>query len=251
MTHRRKVRLPTTAPLGLVASLRPCCRAELQEKFEQLPKGETPTPSAVLRCLDGAAPAESSQAAKPKKAGGAAPVADLFSKEVVLLKELDMKAFTAGMREEKWKLRKEQIDKVIAIADKSTMLAEGDYGDIISELKRSLQDSNMSIVAAAVRALGLLGRGLRKGFSMHMPALLPVFLDKYRDKNRGVLAAVDGALDSMHMRCYIITEMLDSLAEAAACKVPAARTKAFAYMERTYAGTQHPSAAAFALSAGC
>ena len=86
---------------------------------------------------------------------------------------------------------------------------------------------------------------------MHMPALLPVFLDKYRDKNRGVLAAVDGALDSMHMRCYIITEMLDSLAEAAACKVPAARTKAFAYMERTYAGTQHPSAAAFALSAGC
>ena len=226
--------------------------AELQEKFEQLPKGETPTPSAVLRCLDGAAPAESSQAAKPKKAGGAAaPVADLFSKEVVLLKELDMKAFTAGMREEKWKLRKEQIDKVIAIADKSTMLAEGDYGDIISELKRSLQDSNMSIVAAAVRALGLLGRGLRKGFSMHMPALLPVFLDKYRDKNRGVLAAVDGALDNMHMRCYIITEMLDSLAEAAACKVPAARTKAFAYMERTYAGTQHPSAAAFALSAGC
>ena len=56
-------------------------------------------------------------------------------------------------------------------------------------------------------------------------------------------AAVDGALDNMHMRCYIITEMLDSLAEAAACKVPAARTKAFADMERTYAGTQHPSAA--------
>ena len=142
MTHRRKVRLPTTAPLGLVASLRPCRRAELQEKFEQLPKGETPTPSAVLRCLDGAAPAEASQAAKPKKAGGAAPVADLFSKEVVLLKELDMKAFTAGMREEKWKLAINQAGQPFLLFDLENDPCESrnlagleDYRDIETELR--------------------------------------------------------------------------------------------------------------------
>ena len=51
-------------------------------------------------------------------------------------------------------------------------------------LKKALKDSNMAVNAAAIRALGLLGRGLRKSFSMHMPVLIPAFLGNLGNKNR-------------------------------------------------------------------
>lgn len=228
------------ALIPLLDEVRESQKKELEAEFEKLANGEAPTPTRVLRCLADASPAEQAQIQAASTNGAV----DLFAKEaevVNLLKELDVKAFLGGMREEKWSLRKNQIDTLVGIAEKSDNLAEGDYGEVISELKKSLKDSNMSVVASAIRALGLLGRGLRKDFSMHMPALLPVFMDNYRNKNRGVVNAVDFALDSMHSRCYIITEVLEIVSEFANSKVPAARTKMFAYMERAVMRTSPKS----------
>lgn len=230
------------ALMPLLDEVRESQKKELEAEFEKLSKAAAPTATRTLRCLAGVSLQE--QAQIQEHAGSTTDTIDLFGKaevEVNLLKELDVKAFLAGMREEKWNLRKQQIDRLVGIAEKSEKLAEGDYGEVISVLKKSLKDSNMAVVASAIRALGLLGRGLRKDFSMHMPALLPLFMDNYRNKNRGVLNAVDFALDSMHMRCYIVTELLETVSEFAAGKVPAARTKMFAYMERAMMQTQAKS----------
>jgi cytoskeleton-associated protein 5 len=221
------------ALMPLLDEVRDSQKKELEAEFEKLSAAESPTPTSVLRCLADVAPAE--QAKIQEKAAATSGAVDLFGKEPAvlnLLKVLDVKEFFSGMREEKWNLRKTQIDNLVEIAGKADTLAEGDYGEMISVLKKSLKDSNMAVVASAIRALGLLGHGLRKDFSMHMASLLPEFMDNYRNKNRGVLNAVDFALDSMHLRCYIITEVLDTVCEFAASKVPAARTKMFGYVER-------------------
>ena len=84
---------------------------------------------------------------------------NMFAKEaeaVDLLSMLDCKAFLKGMCEEKWKARKDAIEELCTIAGKSARLkGEGcDYGELVAALKKALKDSNMAVVAAAIRALG-------------------------------------------------------------------------------------------------
>ena len=78
------------------------------------------------------------------------------AEELDLLSMLDCKAFLKGMCEEKWKARKDAIEELCTIAGKSTRLKdEGcDYGELVAALKKALKDSNMAVVAAAIRALG-------------------------------------------------------------------------------------------------
>lgn len=228
------------ALMPLLDEVRDSQKIELEKEFEKVDADETPSPTQTLRCLKDASPAEAGSGgaagSKKKTAGGSGGSAvDLFAKEEAVLnltKKLNVKAFLSGMGEEKWKLRKDQIDNLIEITEKADQIASGDHGDVVAALKKSLKDSNMAVVAAAIRALGLLGRGLRKDFSMHMPGLLPEFMDNYRNKNRGVVNAVDFSLDAMHLRCYIITENMDTVSEFASTKVPAARAKMFGYIER-------------------
>ena len=42
---------------------------------------------------------------------------------------------------------------------------------------------------------------------MHTSVLLPAFLMQLVNKNRGIVNAVDGALDMMHGRCFLVTEV--------------------------------------------
>jgi cytoskeleton-associated protein 5 len=227
--------------MPLLEDVREAQKKELEQRFSKVAaaSAESSAPPAPLRARRGC---QSGDGASGDAAAAAS--ATLFAKEEValeLMKKFDVKAFVKGMGEEKWKMRKDAIDALIKMAEPATLLDPecGDYGEVVAPLKKALKsDSNAAVVAAAIKALGLLGRGLQKSFSVHTSTLLPAFLGKLGDKNRGVTAAVDGALDNMHGKCYTITEdkTLEMVAESMKkAKDPKARAKMYEWLGRASA----------------
>jgi cytoskeleton-associated protein 5 len=223
--------------MPLLDQLRPVQRKELEARFEELPTGDMrPAPTTLLRCAAArAGPGGAAPSGGGAGGGQAAEAEDLFGTGPVdLLKELNVKYFVKAMDEAKWKLRCDAIEKVVSIAAPAASLAAGDYGEVVSLLKRALADANMAVVAAAIKALGLLGKGLGDDFRAHALSLVPALFERIVSKNRGVVAAVGSALDNLHRRCFELgdAKVLEAVSETMTAKNADGREKACAWVER-------------------
>ena len=81
----------------------------------------------------------------------------------------------------KWNEKKEKLDVVIAAAD-TPKLAPGDYSGLFEVLKKLAGDAHATVSQYAIRAIGLLAKGLRDGFHEHGVAAVPVLLPRFKEK---------------------------------------------------------------------
>jgi len=112
----------------------------------------------------------------------------------------------------KWNDRKTLIDDLNTLATASPRIQTGDFHEVVKSLRLLLSDSMVLIVSAACKALGNLGGGLRGEFRNHALNLLPIILDKLKDKNRGVVEAVHVTLDQWYSSCISMDDASDSIA---------------------------------------
>ena len=102
-------------------------------------------------------------------------------------------------------------ERLAAFADlrelaSSPRLAPGDYGEISRTIKRVLmKDANVAVVTEAASASATLATGLRREYRSDARLLTAPLLDKFKEKNTGVIRAVHTALSAFSTHCYSLS----------------------------------------------
>jgi hypothetical protein len=88
----------------------------------------------------------------------------------------------------------------------SPRLASGDYGEITRTIKRVLmKDANVAVVTEAAAASAALATGLRREYRTDARLLTAPLLDKFKEKNTGVIRAVHTALSAFSAHSYALS----------------------------------------------
>ncbi|KJH46055.1 HEAT repeat protein [Dictyocaulus viviparus] len=127
-----------------------------------------------------------------------------------LLEEVDVialwpKEHQNNLLSSKWQERREALEALVHLIEKNPRLSTASmtiYGEVMDSLKKIIaHDSNVNVVASALRVLTRLARGLRKRFSCYVPMLLPSMLEKAKEKKSVVQDALNEALDAVSDSC--------------------------------------------------
>lgn len=69
----------------------------------------------------------------------------------------------------------------------------------------------MAVVAKVAKAIGLLGAGLRSGFSPNAKVILPALLEKMKEKKITVSIPVNETLDIFADQCFPLQEVMEDI----------------------------------------
>ena len=118
--------------------------------------------------------------------------------------------FWSSLKSAKWKERKDALGALRALLKQNPRLEPGaDYHDVTGELKKVVtKDSNVSCVAEAVGCVGAVAKGLRGPYKAQAKDLYPHILDKFKEKNSGVVAACHEALNNMEAHSFQVGPLL-------------------------------------------
>ncbi|EPS71179.1 hypothetical protein M569_03579, partial [Genlisea aurea] len=142
---------------------------------------------------------------------------------VDILTPLEKTGFWEGVKSSKWSERKEAVSELKKLA--STMrIAPGDFSEICRTLKKLIIDINIAVAVEAIQTLGNLAKGLRTHFSGNSRMLLPVLLDKLKEKKPTLTDALMQSLQAMHKsNCFGLGEIVEGMV-AVKNKVPLVRS---------------------------
>ncbi|XP_024030608.1 protein MOR1 [Morus notabilis] len=116
---------------------------------------------------------------------------------VDILAPLEKTGFWDGVKATKWSERKEAVAELTKLAS-TKKIAPGDFTEICRTLKKLITDVNIAVAVEAVQAIGNLARGLRTHFSGSSRFLLPVLLEKLKEKKPTMIEALSQTLQAMH-----------------------------------------------------
>ncbi|XP_020521683.1 protein MOR1 isoform X2 [Amborella trichopoda] len=93
------------------------------------------------------------------------------------------------------------------------------------ELHLLITDVNIAVASEAILAIGNLARGLRKDFSGSSRMLLPILLEKLKEKKPVVIDALAQTLQAMHKAgCLSLLDVIEDVKAAVKNKVPLVRS---------------------------
>ncbi|KAL5195472.1 Protein MOR1 [Glycine soja] len=116
---------------------------------------------------------------------------------VDILIPLEKSGFWDGVKATKWSERKEAVAELTKLAS-TKRISPGDFSEVCRTLKKLITDVNIAVAVEAVQAIGNLARGLRTHFSSSSRFLLPVLLEKLKEKKPALAEALTQTLQAMH-----------------------------------------------------
>ncbi|KAH1230346.1 Protein MOR1 [Glycine max] len=116
---------------------------------------------------------------------------------VDILTPLEKSGFWDGVKATKWSERKEAVAELTKLAS-TKRISPGDFSEVCRTLKKLITDVNIAVAVEAVQAIGNLARGLRTHFSASSRFLLPVLLEKLKEKKPALAEALMQTLQAMH-----------------------------------------------------
>ncbi|KAJ4847033.1 Protein MICROTUBULE ORGANIZATION 1 [Turnera subulata] len=116
---------------------------------------------------------------------------------VDILTPLEKTGFWDGVKAAKWSERKEAISELTKLAS-TKRIAPGDFSEVCRTLKKVITDVNIAVAVEAIQAIGNLARGLRTNFSSSSRFLLPVLLEKLKEKKPTLTESLTQTLQAMH-----------------------------------------------------
>ncbi|GAB4831233.1 Protein MICROTUBULE ORGANIZATION 1 [Ancistrocladus abbreviatus] len=162
-----------------------------------------------------------------------------------ILTPLEKSGFWEGVKATKWSERKEAVAELRKLAS-TKRIAPGDFTEVCRTLKKLITDVNIAVAVEAVHAIGNLARGLRTHFSGNSRFLLPVLLEKLKDKKPTLTEALNQTLQAMHMAgCVNLVDVIEDVKTAVKNKVPLVRDYVSICMECLNDGTPEVRDAAF------
>ncbi|CAH8374190.1 unnamed protein product [Eruca vesicaria subsp. sativa] len=143
---------------------------------------------------------------------------------VDILTPLEKSVFWNGVKATKWSERKEAVAELTKLAS-TKKIAPGDFSEICRTLKKLITDVNLAVAVEAIQAIGNLARGLRTHFSASSRFMLPVLLEKLKEKKPTVAEALTQTLQAMYKAgCLNLLDILEDVKTAVKNKVPLVRS---------------------------
>ncbi|XP_057538805.1 protein MOR1-like isoform X2 [Amaranthus tricolor] len=143
---------------------------------------------------------------------------------VDILTPLEKSGFWDGVKATKWSERKEAVAELTKLAS-TRRIAPGDFTEVCRTLKKLVTDVNLAVSVEAIQAIGNLARGLRAHFSGSSRFLLPVLLEKLKEKKPTITDALTQTLQAMYKSgCLSLVDVLEDVKAAVKNKVPLVRS---------------------------
>ncbi|WCJ24432.1 ARM repeat superfamily protein [Euphorbia peplus] len=143
---------------------------------------------------------------------------------VDILAPLEKLGFWDRVKATKWSERKEAVAELTKLAS-TKRIAPGDFSEVCRTLKKLVTDVNIAVAVEAVQAMGNLARGLRANFSASSRFLLPVLLEKLKEKKPTMTEALTQTLQAMHKSgCLNLVDIVEEVKTAVKNKVPLVRS---------------------------
>lgn len=143
---------------------------------------------------------------------------------VDILTPLEKSGFWDGVKATKWSERKEAVAELTKLAS-TKRIAPGDFTEICRTLKKLVTDVNIAVAVEAIQAIGNLARGLRTHFSGSSRFLLPVLLEKLKEKKPTLAESLTQTLQAMHKAgCLNLADIVEDVKTAVKNKVPLVRS---------------------------
>eukprot|EP00898_Chlorokybus_atmophyticus_P007131 jgi/Chlat1/7419/Chrsp6S09189 len=225
----------------LLEKMREAMKAELEAEIQNIPPGQ-PVPTRRLRCEQDL---PEPSAAVPESTGGASHGTRAtqapkemdpyeFADPVDILSQLKS-SFWDGVKAAKWSEKRDALAELTNLAN-TPRLASGDYAEVARLLKKMVGDSNVAVVAEAVKAAGNLAQGLRNEFYSGARLLLPSMLDKLKEKKLAVVTALQATLLNFSKYCFTLADVMEETVTALNHKVPGVRVETLNWLAKSIEG---------------
>ncbi|KAK7391401.1 hypothetical protein VNO78_19817 [Psophocarpus tetragonolobus] len=143
---------------------------------------------------------------------------------VDILTPLEKSGFWDGVKATKWSERKEAVAELTKLAS-TKRISPGDFSEVCRTIKKLITDVNIAVAVEAVQAIGNLARGLRTHFSASSRFLLPVLLEKLKEKKPTFSEALMQTLQAMQKAgCISLIDIVEDVKTATKNKVPLVRS---------------------------
>ncbi|KAJ4702810.1 protein MOR1 [Melia azedarach] len=143
---------------------------------------------------------------------------------VDILTPLEKSGFWEGVKATKWSERKEAVAELTKLAS-TKKIAPGDFTEVCRTLKKLVTDVNIAVAVEAVQAIGNLARGLRTHFSGSSRFLLPILLEKLKEKKPTMTESLAQTLQAMHKAgCLNLADIVEDVKTSVKNKVPLVRS---------------------------
>ncbi|KAK6932524.1 CLASP N-terminal domain [Dillenia turbinata] len=140
---------------------------------------------------------------------------------VDILTPLEKSGFWDGVKAAKWSERKDAVAELTKLAS-TKKIAPGDFTEICRTLKKLITDVNIAVAVEAIQAIGNLAKGLRTHFTGNSRLLLPVLLEKLKEKKPALTDSLTQTLQAIHKAgCLTLADVV-----AVKNKVPLVRSLA-------------------------
>ncbi|CAM6047665.1 unnamed protein product [Sphagnum compactum] len=171
---------------------------------------------------------------KPSDDAPSSGLQDIDEYELVdpvdILTPLSKSVFWEGVKATKWSDRRDAVAELTKLAS-AKRLCTGDYTEVSRCLKKLVGDVNLAVAVEAVQAIGNLASGLRKDFTAGARLLLPVLLDKLKEKKQVMVEALTLTLNELHKNgCILLTEVVEEVKVATKNKVPLVRASCLTWV---------------------
>ncbi|URD81259.1 CLASP N terminal [Musa troglodytarum] len=128
---------------------------------------------------------------------------------VDILTPLDKSGFWDGVKAAKWSERRDAVAELAKLAS-TKRIAPGDFSEICRTLKKLVTDVNLAVSVEAIQAIGNLAKGLRNHFAASSRFLLPVLLEKLKEKKPVLTEALSQTLQAMHKSgCLTLADVIE------------------------------------------
>ncbi|XVE91320.1 hypothetical protein DITRI_Ditri20bG0144200 [Diplodiscus trichospermus] len=143
---------------------------------------------------------------------------------VDILTPLEKSGFWDGVKATKWSERKEAVAELTKLAS-TKKIAPGDFTEVCRTLKKLVTDVNIAVAVEAIQAIGNLARGLRTHFSGSSRFLLPILLEKLKEKKPALTESLTQTLQAMHKAgCLNLVDIVEDVKTGTKNKVPLVRS---------------------------
>ncbi|AET01913.2 microtubule organization protein [Medicago truncatula] len=143
---------------------------------------------------------------------------------VDILIPLEKSGFWKGVKATKWLERKEAVGELTKLAS-TKRISPGEFSEVCRTLKKLITDVNIAVAVEAIQAIGNLARGLRTNFSASSRFLLPVLLEKLKEKKPTMTEALSQTLQAIHKAgCISLVDIVEDVKKSTKNKVPLVRS---------------------------
>ncbi|KAJ3669121.1 hypothetical protein LUZ60_011071 [Juncus effusus] len=144
---------------------------------------------------------------------------------VDILTPLEKSGFWNGVKATKWSERRDAVAELTKLAS-TKRISPGDFTEICRTIKKLVGDVNIAVSVEAIQVIGNLAKGLRNHFSSNSKYLLPVLLEKLKEKKPTLIEALTQTLQAINKSgCLTLPDIIEEIKAAVKNKVPLVRSQ--------------------------